>query len=151
MNYDAAVNSSRYRLPLRLRRLDVNQSDIPNDDRSHMRQKRHSRKISLAELGPALVITVMLVAIFSVHSGHGFFVTKNGAELPLTYISGSLLLMFSGPGAYSLDGLLGLSLAWSINVLWTILGVAILVALANLVVRRPVRQPASEALTKTTT
>ncbi len=88
-------------------------------------------------IGPALVIVVMLVAIFAVHWGHGFFVSKNGVELPLTYISAMLLLMFFGPGAFSIDALLGLNAVWPVNANWIVLGIAILLALGNLVVRRP--------------
>jgi putative oxidoreductase len=97
-------------------------------------------------IGPAIIIMVMLVAILAVHWGHGFFTAKNGSELPLTYASGSLLLMFTGPGPYSIDSLLGLSGVWSANLTWIALGVAILLALGNLVVRRSAsqQQPASE-------
>src|SRR5579864_3409261 len=49
-------------------------------------------------IGPALIIMVMIVAILSVHLGHGFFVTKNGVELPLMNIAGMILLALAGPG-----------------------------------------------------
>jgi putative oxidoreductase len=91
-------------------------------------------------IGPAIIITVMLVATFTVHWGHGFFTMKNGPELPLTYISGSLILMFSGPGTYSIDSLLGLTGVWPANITWIALGVAIVLALGNLVVRRSAPQ-----------
>jgi putative oxidoreductase len=91
-------------------------------------------------IGPAIIITVMLVAIFTVHWGHGFFVSKNGSELPLLYIAGALLLMFAGPGLYSIDSLVGLSAIWSANLTWITLGVAVLLAIGNVVVRRPTPQ-----------
>ena len=97
-------------------------------------------------IGPAIIILVMLVAIFTVHWGHGFFVSKNGSELPLTYISGALLLIFAGPGLYSIDSLLGLSAIWPANLTWIALGLAILLAFGNILVRRPApqqQQPAS--------
>jgi putative oxidoreductase len=97
-------------------------------------------------IGPAMIILVMLVAIFAVHWGHGFFVSKNGSELPLVYIGGSLLLMFAGPGPYSIDSLLGLSAVWSANLTWIALGAAIVLAFGNILVRRPApaqQQPAS--------
>ncbi len=94
-------------------------------------------------IGPALIILVMLVAIFSVHWGHGFFVSSNGVELPLTYIAGSLLVLFAGPGAYSVDGLLQLSAIWPANIQWIVLGAAVVLALGNLVIRRPSKQTAS--------
>ncbi len=87
-------------------------------------------------IGPALSILVMLVAIFTVHWGKGFFV-PNGSELPLTYISGMLLIMFAGPGAYSLDALVGLTAVWPANMPLIALGVAVVGALVNVIVRRP--------------
>jgi hypothetical protein len=78
----------------------------------------------------------MLVAILTVHVGHGFFVTKNGAELPLTYISGMLLLLFGGFGPYAIDAALGLT-TWPESIAWIALGSAVLLALVNVVARRP--------------
>jgi putative oxidoreductase len=91
-------------------------------------------------IGPAIIITVMLVAIFTVHWGHGFFVNKNGSELPLIYTSGALLLALAGPGLYSIDSLLSLSAIWSANLTWISLGVAVLLAFGNVLVRRPTPQ-----------
>jgi len=91
-------------------------------------------------IGPAIIIMVMLVAILAVHWGHGFFVSKNGSELPLLYISGALLLMFAGLSVYSIDSLLGLSAIWPANLTWIALGVAVLLALGNILVRRPAPQ-----------
>jgi hypothetical protein len=82
---------------------------------------------------------VMLVAILTVHWGHGFFTSRNGSELPLTYISGALLLMFAGLGPYAVDSLLGLT-AWPANVTWISLGAAVVLALGNVLVRRPAPQ-----------
>jgi putative oxidoreductase len=86
-------------------------------------------------VGPALVIIVMLVAIFTVHWGHGFFVQSNGVEVPVLYISGMLLLMFAGSGPYSIDALAGLNV-WPASAKWIALGVAALLAIVNLVLRR---------------
>jgi len=99
-------------------------------------------------IGPATIIMVMLVAIFAVHWGHGFFVTRNGSEAPLLYISGALLLMSAGPGPYSLDSLLGLGAIWPANLTWIALGVAILLAFGNVLARRPV-PPAAQQQTTT--
>jgi putative oxidoreductase len=95
-------------------------------------------------IGPALIVMVMLVAILTVHLGHGFFVTKNGVELPLTYISGMILLALTGPGPLSVDSALGISSVWSPEAPWIALAAAIVIALLNLLVRRQVHQTAPQ-------
>ncbi len=96
-------------------------------------------------IGPALIIMVMLVAIVTVHLGHGFLVSKNGAELPLTYTSGALVLAFAGPGVFSLDALFGISSAWPSNAPWLALAAAVVLALLNIVARRPAQKPAAQS------
>ncbi len=96
-------------------------------------------------IGPAIIIMVMLVAVLAVHLGHGFFVTKNGVELPLTNIAGSLLLAFAGPGFFSLDQLLGLNSLWTQSIAAYAVGVAVVIALANIAVRRPAPQQAKQS------
>lgn len=59
-------------------------------------------------IGPALMISGMVVAIVSVHWRNGFFATNNGFETPLLYAMGALALAFTGFGQYSLDAALGL-------------------------------------------
>lgn len=95
-------------------------------------------------IGPALIVLVLLVAILTVHLGHGFFVSKNGVELPLTYISGMVVLALAGPGPLSLDAVLGINTIWSPDAPWLALGAAVVLALINLVVRRPASQPAAQ-------
>jgi putative oxidoreductase len=56
----------------------------------------------LAGLGLAIV---MLGAIFLVHLPAGFFL-PNGYEFPLILFAASLVLLLTGPGAYSLDAVL---------------------------------------------
>src|SRR5436309_892739 len=41
----------------------------------------------LGPVGPALMISVMIVASITVHWEHGLFATNNGVELPLLYAS----------------------------------------------------------------
>ena len=67
----------------------------------------------LGPIGPALILSVMLAAIFSVHKGHGFFAVTNGAELPILYIVGALTVACAGAGQYSLDHVVGLDSALS--------------------------------------
>jgi len=92
----------------------------------------------LGPLGPALIISTMLVAIVTVHWGKGFFAATNGFELPLLYAAGALALAFTGFGAFSLDALLGLPELASpaLGALTGIVGV--LGGLAALAVRQPV-------------
>jgi putative oxidoreductase len=65
------------------------------------------RPVSSA-VSPALIILVMLVAIFTDHWGHGSFAASYGIEWPLLYLTAALRLAVAGPGRYSLDALLGL-------------------------------------------
>lgn len=94
----------------------------------------------LAPVGPALVIMVMLVAIFSVHLPNGFFATSNGFELPLLYLTGALALVFAGAGSYSVDTALGIQILPGPGAAWAAVVAAVVLALANLAVRR--RAPA---------
>jgi putative oxidoreductase len=51
----------------------------------------------------AALAVAMLVAIFSVHIGHGLFVDKNGYEYALTLLAVSVALAFAGAGRGSVD------------------------------------------------
>ena len=53
----------------------------------------------------ALAVT-MLVAIFAVHFGKGFFLDKGGYEYALALFAASLSLLFSGGGRYAVDAAL---------------------------------------------
>lgn len=59
-------------------------------------------------LGPAGVLSTMIVAAETVHKPNGYFVSKNGIELNVVYCAGALALASSGYGALSLDALVGL-------------------------------------------
>ena len=90
----------------------------------------------LGPVGPALVISVMIVAALTVHRGHGVFAASNGIEVPLLYATGALALALTGYGAYSLDALLGLTSLWTPAVSWVAIGLGIFGGLANLLMRR---------------
>jgi putative oxidoreductase len=60
-------------------------------------------------LGPAGVISTMIVAAETVHKPNGFFAGKNGIEINVLYSAGALALASSGYGALSVDAMLGLS------------------------------------------
>jgi putative oxidoreductase len=59
-------------------------------------------------LGPAGVISTMLVAAETVHKKNGFFAGKGGVEVNVLYSAGALALASAGYGALSLDRVLGL-------------------------------------------
>jgi putative oxidoreductase len=92
-------------------------------------------------LGPALLVMVMLVAIASVHITKGFFAQNGGWELNAAYISAALIVAFTGFGAYSLDRVLGLNLLTDPRQVWIALGAAVVLALLNLLARRPTASP----------
>jgi putative oxidoreductase len=88
----------------------------------------------LGPLGPALIVSVMIVAMATVHWQHGLFAQHNGIEVPLLYAVAAVAIALTGPGAYSLDGLLGLS--WPSAVAWTAVALGGLGGVANLAVRK---------------
>jgi len=86
-------------------------------------------------IGPALMVSVMIVAAVTVHWGHGFFATTNGIELPLLYSVAAIGLALTGFGPYSLDAVLGLEGAWTTATTWIVLGLGVVGAFANLALR----------------
>ena len=60
----------------------------------------------LIRIGAVCIIIVMLGAIFTVHLPHGFDIGKGGLEYALTQSLVALALILTGPGAYSLTGIL---------------------------------------------
>jgi putative oxidoreductase len=90
----------------------------------------------LGPIGPALMLSVMIVAAVSVHWQHGLFAMTNGVEVPLLYAAVAALLALTGPGAYSLDAVLGLTTLWTPAVIGIVLVVAVAAALANLAARK---------------
>lgn len=54
----------------------------------------------------AVVAFTMLVAIVSVHLGHGLFVANNGYEYALSLLAVTMALMLSGAGRLSVDAAL---------------------------------------------
>jgi putative oxidoreductase len=92
----------------------------------------------LGPIGPALIILVMMVALLTVHLPHGFFAQSNGIELNVAYIAGALSLASAGPGAYSLDRVLGLGARQDPAVTWSAVVIAVVLGLLSMAVRRPV-------------
>ena len=90
-------------------------------------------------IGPAVLLSVMVVAAISVHWRHGLFATSNGIELPLLYSIAAVRFALTGPGHYSLDAALGLQWTWTTSVIWIALAAGLLGGIGNLALRhRPV-------------
>jgi putative oxidoreductase len=98
----------------------------------------------LGPVGPALVLAVMIVAIFAVHVQHGVFATTNGIEVPLLYAAAVVALAFTGYGVYSLDSVLGVSSVWTPAIVLGALAIGALGGALNLAIRRiPAQVPAA--------
>jgi putative oxidoreductase len=83
----------------------------------------------------AAVISVMMVAIVTVHWGHGLLAPE-GIEHPFLYLATALSLALTGPGAYSLDAVLGLTHWWTPQVTAIALGAGVLGGIVSLGLRR---------------
>ena len=57
--------------------------------------------------------------------------------MPLLYAGGATMLAFVGPGAFSLDALLGLTALSSPTFVWGSLAAGVVGGVANLMARRP--------------
>ena len=90
----------------------------------------------LGPIGPALMVSVMIVAAVSVHWQHGVFAQSNGIEVPLLYAAFAVALALAGFGAYSLDAALGLTPLWTPAIVYGALTLGVVGGLANLVVRQ---------------
>lgn len=102
----------------------------------------------LNPIGPALIISVMIVAILTVHISKGFWVTNGGYEYNLGMIGGSLALAAAGPGIYSVDALAPLAVLASPNALWIVIVVAVLGSFLTLALRRPTKPAEAAQATK---
>jgi putative oxidoreductase len=96
----------------------------------------------LGPVGPAVMLSVMLVAAISVH-WHGVFAASNGVEVPLLYAVVAAALAFTGPGQYSLDAFLGLTAVWTP----ALSAMALAVGVAGGAVSLMLRRSAHEAVT----
>jgi putative oxidoreductase len=87
-------------------------------------------------VGPALIVSVMIVAAVTVHWAHGLFAQNNGIELPLLYGTVAAGLALTGPGAISLDSLFGFAAFSSPLFAWAALIAAVAGGFGNLALRR---------------
>lgn len=98
--------------------------------------RRHALMAGLAETGggllltlglltpvaAALILSVMIVAVVTVHLKKGFFVSNGGYEYNLVLGIAALALAFTGPGSISLDAVFGRYLSGTV---WGLLAFAI--------------------------
>jgi hypothetical protein len=68
----------------------------------------------LGPVEPPLLLSVMPVAVITVHWGNGLLATSTGSELPLLYATVAIGFALTGLGA--LDELLGITTFWSSSI-----------------------------------
>lgn len=90
----------------------------------------------LGPIGPALMISVMIVAAVTVHWEHGLFAGANGIEVPLLYSAAAFALALTGYGQYSLDVALSIAGQLSTSITWIVLAIGIVGGFANVALRR---------------
>jgi putative oxidoreductase len=66
----------------------------------------------LGPLGPILGLGSMATATLTAHRGKPIWVTKGGAELPVTNMAALAALFLAGPGALSLDAIFRTRVPW---------------------------------------
>lgn len=86
---------------------------------------------SLGPIGPALMISVMIVAAMTVHWKNGLFAAKNGIEVPLLYASAALIFAVVGFGPYSLDAMVGIHDPWVPAFTWVVIAIGIAGGVGN--------------------
>lgn len=91
----------------------------------------------LGPVGPALMVSVMIVAAVSAHLKNGLFAQNGGYELALLYGAVAFALALTGPGRFSADAALGLTSLWAPSYAWIALAVGVVGGAANLLARRP--------------
>jgi putative oxidoreductase len=86
----------------------------------------------LTPLGAFAIVGSMLVAIATVHWPNGFWNGKRGYEFNLVILASVIGVALTGPGAYSLDSLLGIRIpepaAFIVLAIATVGGVAVTLA-----------------------
>jgi putative oxidoreductase len=92
----------------------------------------------LGPIGPALMVSVMIVAAVSVHWKNGLWAQTGGIELALFYGAVAVALALTGFGAYSLDAALGIDRLVTPAFTIAALAVGFLGGVGNLLARRPV-------------
>jgi putative oxidoreductase len=97
----------------------------------------------LGPIGPAMLTSVMLVAIETVHRPKGYFVSEGGYEMNVMYLALALLLATHGYGSLSLDHVAGISSKVRPLFGWLAIGGAVATSIAMLA-QREFEAPARE-------
>lgn len=99
----------------------------------------------LNPLGSLAIVGAMLTATLAVHLGKGLFNTTGGPELPIINMATAVAVALAGPGRYSLDAALGISLPEPVTGIVVTALVVLGVAIVFLTRRRPAadRTPAA--------
>lgn len=98
----------------------------------------------LNPLPSAAIAGSMLVAITLVHLPKGFFVSKGGYEFNLSILAAIAAIALIGPGAISLDAVLGIHFPEPVTVI-----VLTILTVAGVAVALLTRAPATESKTQT--
>ena len=88
----------------------------------------------LTPLAATALIGQSLVIIFAAHWPRGFFNRDNGFEFPLALVSGIAAVLLLGPGAISVDEVIGFAVAPEARV--ALIGLGVLGGIATLAVPR---------------
>ena len=89
-------------------------------------------------IGPALMLSVMIVAAVSVHWKNCLFAHSNGIEVALFYGTAAVTFALIGFGSYSLDAMLGLQSLYTPTLALAALAIGVVGGVGNLLARRPV-------------
>jgi putative oxidoreductase len=90
----------------------------------------------LGPVGPALMLSVMIVAALTVHWKNGFFATSNGIEITALFGATALALAFTGFGQFSLDAIVGLDTLFTPAASAAAVVLGVVGAIVNLSLRR---------------
>ena len=83
----------------------------------------------LVPLAGAGLVAQSIVLFKKVHWPLGFWTANGGIEFPLGFMVGAFAVQVLGPGAWALDTFLPVDVLYEPAVRWTLLGLAVLIAL----------------------
>jgi putative oxidoreductase len=90
----------------------------------------------LGPVGPALLLSVMIVAALTVHWKNGYFAQSNGIEVTVLFGVAAVALAFTGFGRFSLDAVTGLDTFFTPTEAAIALVAGVAGAIGNLSLRR---------------